>query len=93
MGMLTERMGGISIVDGREDVATGEEIDNGGGVGKYGPLGSGVCLESQSLAYSVRKKRQEVHPGVVILEGRVLEDEEQEVKVAVLVREGELIYL
>ena len=55
--------------------------------------GSGVCLGSQSSAHSVGKKRQEVHLGVAMLEGRVLEDKEQEVKVAVLVREEELIYL
>ena len=60
---------------------------------KSGLLGSGVCLKSQSSAHSVGKKRQEVHLGVAMLEGRVSGDEEWEVKVAVLVREGELIYL
>ena len=54
---------------------------------------SGVCLGSQSLARSVGKKRWEVHPGVAMLEGRVLGDKKQEVKIAVLVREGKLIYL
>ena len=43
------------------------------------------------MAHSVGKKRQEVHPGVATLDGRVLGDEEQEVKVAVGVKEGELI--
>ena len=31
MGMSTERTGGISIVDGGEDVAIGGEIDKGDG--------------------------------------------------------------
>ena len=44
--MSTERTGGISIVDGGEDVTIGEEIDRGDGVGKAGPLGSGVCSGS-----------------------------------------------
>ena len=74
--MLTERTGGISIVDGGEEVTTGEEIDRGDGAGKSGLLNSGVCLESHSLACSVEKKRWVVHPGVATLEGRVSGDKE-----------------
>ena len=51
-GMLTERMGGISIVGGGEDVTTGEEMGRGDGVGKLELLGDGVYAESQSLAHS-----------------------------------------
>ena len=80
-----ERTGGISIIGGEE------EIDKGDGVGKSGPLGGGVCSGSQSSACSVGKKRQEVHLGVATLDGRVLGEEEREVRVAVLVREGELM--
>ena len=68
-----------------------EEIDKGDEVGKEEPLGSGVCLGSQSLARSVGEKRREVHLRVATLDGRVLEEEEREVRVAVLVREGELM--
>ena len=74
--MSTERTGGISTVDGGEDVATGEEKDNWDGVGNLGPLGGGVYLRSQSLAHSVGKKRWEVQPGVVTLDSRVSGDEE-----------------
>ena len=91
MGMLTERMGGISIVGRGETVATREEIDRGGGVGTSGLLGSGVCSESQSLVCSVEKKRWEVHLEVVTIDRRVSGDEEQEVRVVVFVREGELM--
>ena len=86
-----ERTEGISIVGGGEAVATGEEMDKGDGVGKSGLLGSEVCSGSQSSAHSVGKKRREVHLGVVIMDGRVSRDKEQEVKVVVFVREGELM--
>ena len=43
------------------------------------------------MACSVGKKGWEVHPGVVMLEGRVLGDEERDIRVVVVVREGELI--
>ena len=76
MGMSMERTGGISIVGGREEVTTGEERDRGDGVGNSGLLGGGVCSGSQSLACSVGKKRREVHPGVVTLDGRVSGEEE-----------------
>ena len=89
--MSTERIRGISSVGRGEDVTTGEEVNKGGGAGKSELLGEGVCLGSQSSARSVGKKRWEVHSGVATLDGRVLEDEEQEVKVAVVVNEGELM--
>ena len=54
----------------------GEEIDREDGVRKSGLLGGGVCSGSQSLACSVEKKRQEVHPRVVTMDGRVLGDKE-----------------
>ena len=75
-GTLTERTGGISIVGGGEDVTTGEERDNRDGVGNSGPLGSGACSGSQSSVHSVGKKRWEVHPGVVTLDGRISGDKE-----------------
>ena len=66
-------------------------MDRGDGVGNSGPLGSGVCSGSQSLACSVGKKRQEVHPGVATLDGRVSEEEEREVRIAVNVKDRELM--
>ena len=51
--MLTERTGGISIVDGGEEVTTGGEIDNGDGVGKEEPLDSGVYSGYQGSVFSV----------------------------------------
>ena len=48
---------GISIVGGGEDVITRDEIDKGDRVGKAELLDSGVCSESQSLVYSVGKRR------------------------------------
>ena len=91
MEMSTDRTGGISTLGGDEEVATGEERDRGDRVGKAEPLGSGVCLGSQSLARSVGKKRQEVHSGVAMLDGRVAGDKGQEDKVAVDVSEGEFM--
>ena len=91
MGTSTERTGGISIVGRGEYVVTEEEIDKRDGVGKSGLLGGGVCLESQSLVHSVGERRQEVHPGVATLNGRVLGDEEHEDKVVVVVRDRELM--
>ena len=89
--MLTERTGGISIVGRDEDVTTGEEKDRGDRVGKSGLLDSGVCLGSQSSVRSMGKKRWEVHPRVATMDGRVSGDEEREVRVAVDVKEEELI--
>ena len=74
--MSTKRIGWIFIVGGGEDVATGEDMDRGDGVGKAELLGGGVYLGSQSSACSVGKKRQEVHLGVATMEGRVSGDEE-----------------
>ena len=56
MGMLTERTGRISIVDGGEVVTTGEKIDRGDGVGKEELLGGRVCSESHSSMHSVGLK-------------------------------------
>ena len=71
-------------------VITGEEMDKGDGVGKEEPLGSGVCSGSQSPMDSVGRRRA-VHLGVATLEGRVLGEEEREVRVAVDVMDGELM--
>ena len=75
MGTSTERTGGISIVGGGEEVTTGEEIDRGDGVGKEELLGGGVCSGSQSSTCSA-ERGQVVHPGVVMLEGRVFGEED-----------------
>ena len=84
-------MGGISIAGGGEVVTTGDERDKGDGVGKEKPLGSRVCSGSQSLACSVGKRRQVVHPGVATLDGRVVGDKGLEDRVAVDVNKGELM--
>ena len=84
-------MEGISIVDRGEVVTTREKRDRGDSVGNSGLLGGGVCSGSQSLACSVGGRRWEVHPGVVILDGKVSRDEERDVKVAVDVKEGEFM--
>ena len=89
-GTSTERTGGISTVGGGEEVTTGEEIDRGDGVGKEEPLGGGVCLGIQSLTFSV-ERGWVVHSRVVMVEERVFGDKEQEVRVVVDVKEGELI--
>ena len=78
-----ERMGGISIVVGGEDIAKGD------GAGNEELLGEGVCLENQGSACVGRGRV--VHPGVAMLDGRVLGEEVREVKVAVNVRDGELM--
>ena len=56
MRMLTERRGGISIVDRGEDVFTGEEMDKRDGVGKTELLGGEVCSGNQSSAHSVERR-------------------------------------
>ena len=71
-------------------MTTEDEMDKGDRVGNEELLGGGVCSGSQSLACS-KERRQVVHLGVATLEGRVLGDKEQEVKVVVDVREEELI--
>ena len=76
MGMLMERIGGISIVDGGEEVTIEDEMDKEDRVEKSKLLGDGVYLGSQSSACSVQKKRQEVHPGVATFNGRVSGGEE-----------------
>ena len=75
MRTLTERMGGISIVDGGEVVIIEEEMDRGDRVGNEELLVGGVCSGIQSLACSVEREWV-VHPGVATVEGRVLGDEE-----------------
>ena len=66
------------------------EVETGQGNQSY-VLDDGVCSRSQSLACSVGKKRQEVHPGVATLDGRVAGDEGQEDKVREVVDETELM--
>ena len=68
----------------------GGEMDRRDGVGKEELLGSGVYSGIQSLALSV-ERGWVVHPEVAVLEGRVFRKEDQEVRVAVDVREGELM--
>ena len=68
----------------------GEEIDRRDGVGKEELLGGGVCSGIQSLTFSVERGCV-VHLGVAMVEGRVFGDEEWEVRVAVDVKEGELM--
>ena len=71
-------------------VTTGEEMDKRDGVGKSGLLSGGVCSGSQGLIGLVGRGRA-VHLGVAMLDGGVLGEEEQEVKVVVDVGEGELM--
>ena len=89
--MSTDRMGGISIIDGGEEVTTEEEIGKGDGVGKSKLLSDRVCPESQSSARSVGRERREVHLGVTTFDGSVVEKEGQEDKVMVDIKEGELM--
>ena len=84
MGTSTERTGGISIVVGDEDIGKGD------GVGNEVLLGEGVCFGNQGLIFSEGMGRV-VHPGVATLDGRVSGEEVREVKVAVEVKDGELI--
>ena len=65
-------------------------MDCGGGVGKEELLGEGVCLGSQSLTGSV-ERGQVAHPGVAMLDGTVSGEEEQEVRLAVDVKDGEFM--
>ena len=62
----------------------------GEGVGNEVLLGEGVCLGNQGLMFSEGMGRV-AHPGVATLDGRVSGEEVREVKVAVEVRDGELI--
>ena len=83
-GTSTKRTGGISIVVGDKEMAAGD------GVGKEVLLGEGVCLGNQGSMFSEGKERV-THPGVATLDGRVSGDEVREVRVAVEVKDGELI--
>ena len=74
MGMLTNRMGGISIVDGGEEVTTEGEIDKRDRVEKSNLFGDGVCIRYQSVACLV-ERRWKVHTEVVMLEDNVAGDE------------------
>ena len=76
--------GGISIVGGDEEIAKGD------GAGNVELLGNGVCSGSQGLV-CLEGRGQVVHPGVATLDGRVVEDVGQEDRVAVDVREEELM--
>ena len=71
-------------------MTTGGETEAGEGMGKEVLLGEGVCLDNQSSTGSAGRGRV-VHPGVATLDGRVSGEEEREVKVAVDVRERELM--
>ena len=81
--MSTERTGGISIV-------VGEEIIAGEGIGKEVLLGEGVYRRNHGSMFSEGTGRV-AHPGVATLDGRVSGDEVRDVKVAVEVRDGELM--
>ena len=72
--MLTDRMGRISTIGGGEEVVMGEEMEKGDRVGKSDLLDDGVCAEYQRVACLV-EKRQEVHLGVVTLDGSVAGEE------------------
>ena len=65
-------------------------MDAGDGIGNEVLSGEGVYLGNQGSMFSDGMGRV-AHPGVATLDGRVLGDEVREVKVAVEVREGELI--
>ena len=78
------------MVDGGKVVTMRGEIDRGDGVGKEEPPGGRVCSGSQSLTCSEERERV-AHLEVATLEGSILGEEEQEVKVAVDVKDGELI--
>ena len=86
----TERTGGISTVGGGKAVTIDKEIDRGDGIGKVGLLGGGVCSGNQSSACLI-ERRWVVYPGVVTLEGRVVEDKGHEDRVTVEVNEEELM--
>ena len=83
--MLIDRMGGISIVQGDEVTAKGEEE------GKLDLFGDGVAPGNQKVVVSV-ERIWVVQPGVATLEGSVVDDEGQEDKVAVDVKDGELMF-
>ena len=70
-----DRIRGISIVVGGEVLAKDREIGRGDRVGKSDLLRDGVCSRSQIILCSVEKKRQEIHLGVVTLEGKMADDE------------------
>ena len=72
-----------------EEVTTGD-IGKGEGVGKEELSGSRVCSSTQSSTHSVERGRV-VQPEMAMLEGKVLGEEEQEVKVVVDIKDGELI--
>ena len=65
-------------------------MDAGEGIGKEVLLGEGVYLGNHSSMFSEGIERV-AHPGVAMLDGRVSGDEVREVKVAVVVSEGELM--
>ena len=89
---MTDRTGGISIVVGEEILAMDEEeIGKGGSVGRSDLLRDGVCSGSQRVV-CLMERGWVVHPGVVMLEGKVVGDEGQEDRVTVEVSEGELMF-
>ena len=66
-------------------------MGSGDGIGKSDLLRDGVHSGSQSSVCSVGKKRQEVHLGVTMFDGSIAGEEGQEDKVAVDVKERELM--
>ena len=87
--MLMDEMEGISIIGGREEVTTGEEMGKGDRVGRSVLLGNGVCSGNQKR--TCLERGQEVHPGIVTLDGKVVEDKEEEDRVAVEVNDEEFM--
>ena len=55
MGTLMDRMRGISMVEGGEEVIIGGEIGKGNRVGKFDLLGNEVCSGYQSVACSIER--------------------------------------
>ena len=90
MGTSTDRTGEISIVIRGEEVTTDKKIGKGDGVGKSEVLGDRVCSGYQRVVCSV-ERRQEVHPGMTMFNGKVAGDERQEDRVVEEVREEELM--
>ena len=79
MGMLTDRIRGISVVVEDRMLAIDEEMGKGDRVEKSDLFGDGVCSGNQRIACSVERE-WEVHPGVATLESKVAGDKGQEDK-------------
>ena len=55
MGTLMDRMKGISMVEGGEEVIIGDEIGKGNKVGKFDLVGNEVCSGYQSVECSIER--------------------------------------